>query len=75
MTTHLTWSIEVADRCLCGGETVLAVAPDEWRLGDDDPRSDAVPVFAEVTAHVCIVCSAVVSVSVNIDHQPKAGAL
>jgi len=58
---------------------VLAVASDEWRAaGELDDGSDAsgiVGIDAEITAHVCIVCSAVVSVSVNIDHQPKAGLL
>jgi hypothetical protein len=67
---HFTWSIEQAGRCPCGGDTVLAVAPDDWRRGDDDECgawSDAVPVAAEITAHVCAECGAVVSVSVNVE--------
>ena len=75
-SVHVNWNIENIVKqgyewvpvCPCGGDTVLVVAPDEWPSAD---RERYIGVFAEVSAHVCVVCDAVVSVSVNIDHHPR----
>ena len=64
---HITWSIEVDDKCPCGGELILCCAPSEWEV---DPESEwyvqlttiGVP---DLSAHICSECGRCASISVN----------
>lgn len=68
--THLTCEINERDgKCgTCGESTVLISAGVEWGVdiessGEDDP--DAVYVDEELTAHFCLTCNRMTSLSFN----------
>ena len=71
---HITWSIESPDGlCKCGGETVLCVAPDEWQIDSESEHCrelGGVIGVPEVSAHVCVNCRRICSLSVN-EHQSE----
>ena len=61
--THVTWSREASDRCPdCGTEPVLIVADAEWNV--DGVREYVCP-REEVTAHYCLTCGKITSLSLN----------
>lgn len=75
MRTHVTWSIDEANRCpSCGEKTALIIAPPYWRTdseafesGERAPKNfpEEVEVHDEITGHYCMECERLVSLSLN----------
>lgn len=68
--THLTWSIETAGECCpkCKGATILVIAPETWRVDEEDVGEDEITsadVYEEITGHYCKACQRLVSLSLN----------
>jgi hypothetical protein len=62
--THVTWSRETGeDTCPdCGAESVLIVPSREW---DVAYTPETVSVCEEVSAHYCVRCRKITSLSLN----------
>jgi len=71
MNTHVTWSRETGDdRCPeCGSEPILIVAFTEWNVPEQEDQSDDTPdsvdVAEEISAHYCLKCGKITSLSLN----------
>lgn len=68
--SHLNWSIEKAGKCPdCGAKPILIVAFGHMRIVDEDDQSrldsETIEVDEEISGHLCIACSKLVSLSLN----------
>jgi hypothetical protein len=69
--THVTWSRETGDRKCpeCGSEPILIVASTEWDVPEQEAPSDDTPdwvgVYDEISAHYCLKCGRITSLSLR----------
>jgi hypothetical protein len=65
---QLTWSVGTEEGTCpkCDARTVLVVAPDMWRMVDEDAGADpGVSIYDEVSGHACPKCNRLISLSFN----------